>query len=62
VVDMSGIIGLARCVARNRDGATAIEYALLAALIAIAIVGSATLIGAQLTSSFFAVANSFPTP
>jgi pilus assembly protein Flp/PilA len=49
-------------VARNRDGATAIEYALLAALIAIAIVGSATLIGAQLTSSFFAVANSFPTP
>jgi len=59
---MSGFIELARCIARNRDGATAIEYALLAALVAMALVGGMTLVGAQLSASFFAVANSFPTP
>jgi pilus assembly protein Flp/PilA len=59
---MSGIIRLAHCIARNREGATAIEYALLAALVAVALVAGATLIGTQLTSNFFAVADSFPTP
>lgn len=61
---MSGIIGLARGfarrIARNRDGATAIEYALLAALIAISLVAGATLIGEQLNTGFIAVADSFP--
>jgi Flp pilus assembly pilin Flp len=57
---MRSIIGLAHCIARNRDGATAIEYAFLAALLAMAIVGSAMAIGNELTASFFDVAESFP--
>jgi pilus assembly protein Flp/PilA len=56
---MSGIIGLVLRVARNRDGATAIEYAFLAAIIAMGIVGSATAIGTQLETTFTDVAAGF---
>lgn len=40
----------------HEDGVTAIEYALLAALIAIAIIGGATLLGTDLNSFFSAIA------
>jgi pilus assembly protein Flp/PilA len=44
----------------NDRGATSIEYALLAALIALAIIGSATTIGTQLNSNFVEVSEQFP--
>lgn len=36
----------------NESGATAIEYALIAALLALAIIGSVGLLGGELKSSF----------
>jgi len=41
----------------NEDGATAIEYGLIAALIAVVIIGVLTTIGTNLTTKFTAVAN-----
>jgi len=41
---------------RQEEGVTAIEYALLAALIAIAIIGGATLLGSDLNAFFSAIA------
>ena len=43
----------------DESGATAIEYALIAALIAIVIVTAATSVGSKLSSTFTAVAGSF---
>lgn len=43
------------------SGATAIEYALIAGLISIAIIGAATSIGGTLTNIFTDVNNGFPT-
>jgi pilus assembly protein Flp/PilA len=40
----------------SRRGATAIEYGLLAALVAVAIVSAATLVGTNLTGTFNNVA------
>jgi len=42
------------------DGATAIEYALIAALIAIVIIGSVSLLGTQLSSTFDMIAGALP--
>lgn len=44
----------------NESGATAIEYALLTALIAIALVGSMTDLGGDLSDSLTNTANSVP--
>jgi pilus assembly protein Flp/PilA len=41
----------------NEDGATAIEYGLIAALIAVVIIGVLTSIGGNLTTKFQAVAD-----
>jgi pilus assembly protein Flp/PilA len=41
----------------DEDGATAIEYGLLASLIAVAIIGSVTLLGKELDTVFDAVTN-----
>jgi pilus assembly protein Flp/PilA len=48
----------------NRSGATAIEYGLIAALIAIAIVGSLALFAPALTQTFETIGNALtqPTP
>jgi pilus assembly protein Flp/PilA len=40
---------------RDESGATAIEYGLIASLIAIAIIGGATTLGTKLSSTFTAV-------
>ena len=40
---------------RNEDGATAIEYGLIAALIAVACIGVLTTIGTNLNTKFTAV-------
>jgi pilus assembly protein Flp/PilA len=42
----------------NTDGATAIEYALLASLIAVVIITGVTAVGTSVTSIFNSVANS----
>jgi pilus assembly protein Flp/PilA len=43
---------------KNENGATAIEYGLIAALIAVVIVGGVTLIGTNLSALFTSVAGS----
>ena len=40
---------------KNEDGATAIEYGLIAALIAVVILGSVTNVGTQLSTLFTSV-------
>jgi pilus assembly protein Flp/PilA len=44
---------------RDDRGATAIEYAMIASVISIAILSAASSIGSSLVSSFGSVANSF---
>jgi pilus assembly protein Flp/PilA len=41
---------------KNEDGATAIEYGLIAALIAVAAIGAFTAVGSSLTGIFSTVA------
>jgi pilus assembly protein Flp/PilA len=41
---------------RDRNGATAIEYGLIAALISVVIIAAVTLIGTRLSSTFSTVA------
>ena len=41
---------------RNKDGATAIEYGLIAALVAVAAVGAMTTVGTNLSATFNSVA------
>ena len=41
---------------RNEDGVTAIEYGLLAALIAVVIIGGATMLGGEIDSKFSDIA------
>jgi len=43
--------------ARDESGATAIEYGLIAALIAVAAIAAMTTLGTKLTSTFAAVSN-----
>ena len=43
---------------RNEEGATAIEYGLIAALIAVAIIGGATALGKSVNDKFQNVATS----
>lgn len=42
---------------KNESGATAIEYGLIAALISVAIIGGATLVGEGVNSTFTNVSN-----
>jgi pilus assembly protein Flp/PilA len=49
---MFGILKLLR----NEDGATAIEYGLIAALIAVAAIAAMTAVGTSLTATFNSVA------
>jgi pilus assembly protein Flp/PilA len=45
---------------KEEDGVTAIEYGLIAALIAVAIVTTVTLVGTKLNNTFTAVNNKLP--
>jgi pilus assembly protein Flp/PilA len=42
----------------NEDGATAIEYGLIAALIAVVVIGAVTAVGTQLSATFTNVSTS----
>jgi len=44
--------------AKEEDGATAIEYGLIAAILSVAIVGSVSLVKTELNSTFSAVSTS----
>ena len=46
-----------RHLSSNEDGATAIEYGLIAALIAVAIITVVTQVGSNLTSTFTSVSS-----
>ena len=46
---------------RDEEGATAIEYGLIAALIAIALIASLTLVGGSLSSIFTAISGEIDT-
>ena len=48
----------ARAFRRSEKGATAIEYGLIAALIAVVIIGAVTAVGTNLNTKFNSVANS----
>lgn len=45
---------------KDEDGATAIEYGLIAALIALLIIGGVTLIGGSLSNVFNSIADALP--
>jgi pilus assembly protein Flp/PilA len=45
---------------KNESGATAIEYGLIAALIAVVLVGAIGLIGTNLSGTFAKVSNNLP--
>lgn len=42
---------------REEDGVTAIEYGLIAALIAVVIIGAVTTVGTELSAKFTVIAN-----
>ena len=48
---------LIRRFARSDDGATAIEYALIASLIAVVIISAVTFLGTQVSNTFNEVGN-----
>lgn len=48
--------------AREEDGATMIEYGLIAALVSIASIAVLTAIGPKLVSTFTSVSDALPTP
>ena len=45
---------------RTEDGVTAIEYGIIAALVAVVIITAVSLVGTELTRTFNTVAGSFP--
>ena len=58
---MDKLATMARNFVREEDGVTAIEYGLLAALIAVAITVGANLLGQNLNNLFNAIANCLTT-
>ena len=55
---MIKLMNLASTLRSNKDGATAIEYGLIAALIAVAIIGAITLLGTDIGNTFNNTGNS----
>ena len=52
------MLGIIKQFARHEGGATAIEYGLIAALIAVVIVGAVTAVGTSLSTIFTSVSGS----
>jgi len=46
---------------QDEEGVTAIEYALIAALIAVVIIGAVTLVGTEVESTFYTIASALNT-
>lgn len=51
------MMNILRNVRKDEEGATAIEYGLIAALIAVAIIGAVSSVGSELTTTFSEVAS-----
>ena len=58
---MQKTLNLIRAFAREEDGVTAIEYGLLAALIAVVIIAGAGLVGTGLNATFTAIGTKLST-
>ena len=54
---MKRLIQAAKEFARNEEGATAIEYGLLAALVSVVIIGALTALGGSLNDTFTSVSD-----
>jgi len=54
-----GMIGQLKSFLSNQDGATAIEYALIASLIAVFIIGALSALGTNISSEFAEVGAAF---
>jgi pilus assembly protein Flp/PilA len=54
---MQKIINQAKRFVRDEDGVTAIEYGLIAALIAVVIIGAVTTVGTELKAVFTTIGN-----
>ena len=54
------VIGFVRKLVQEEDGVTAIEYGLIAALIAVVIVTAVTAVGGGLTTTFNSVSSKLP--
>lgn len=52
------MLSIMRQFARHQEGATAIEYGLIAALIAVVIIGAVTAVGTSLSTTFTTVSGS----
>ena len=57
---MQGIFARAKQFVQEEDGVTAIEYGLIAALIAVVIIASVKLVGTKLDAVFAAIAAALP--
>ncbi|MCO5398531.1 Flp family type IVb pilin [Ralstonia soli] len=57
---MDQLITTIKHFAQDEDGVTAIEYGLLAALIALAIIAAATAVGTHLSATFSYIASLLP--
>ena len=55
---MNKFLMAAQRFAQDEEGVTAIEYGLIAALIAVVIIGAVTLVGTELKAVFTSVSNS----
>jgi pilus assembly protein Flp/PilA len=55
---MNKFMQIAKQFVRDEEGATAIEYGLLAALVSVVIIGAVTLLGTHLSETFQSVADS----
>lgn len=51
------LVSLLRALVRSEDGATAIEYGLIASLVAVAIIAGASTLGNTLSNTFTGLAN-----
>ncbi len=51
------MLGYLKCVVGDKRGVTALEYALIAALIAVVIIGAVSLLGSSVSGVFSKVAN-----
>jgi pilus assembly protein Flp/PilA len=57
---MSKLISLVKNFSREEEGATAVEYGIMVALIAVAIIATVQLIGVQLNGAFQTVQAALP--
>jgi pilus assembly protein Flp/PilA len=61
-LNMKRLIQAAKDFARNEEGATAIEYGLLAALVSVVIIGALTALGSSLNDTFTSVSDKLKAP